>query len=96
MQLRQGTQPCDRQYGFRDLRLTMSNGVPPTHPNKNTRPTSGTTPPLVQRRPVPTLGQVKTFAQAVLFGEYAPPEIVAQRMSITPLLAPMRAPLKSN
>ena len=39
-------------------------------------------PQVTQQRRVPTLKQIKTFAQAVFFGTYASPEVVAQRMAI--------------
>lgn len=39
-------------------------------------------PAAIQQRPVPTLGQVKTFAQAMFSGKFAASDVVAQRMAI--------------
>jgi hypothetical protein len=36
---------------------------------------------VVEQRPVPTLGQVKTLAEAMFTGKFVAPEIVAQRMA---------------
>ncbi len=37
---------------------------------------------VVEQRPALTLGQVKTFTQAIFSGKYAAPEVVAQRMAV--------------
>lgn len=37
---------------------------------------------VIQERPPPTMGQVKTFAQAILTGKYVVPEVVAVRLEI--------------
>ncbi|MCX6908424.1 MAG: hypothetical protein NTY01_10320 [Verrucomicrobia bacterium] len=38
--------------------------------------------PVVQKRPLPTVAQVKTFAQAILIGKYVPPVMVVKRLEI--------------
>jgi hypothetical protein len=62
--------------------LIMTIASHPTHALQKPQPEAGTTSPVVQQRPVPTLSLVKTFAEAMFTGKYVAPEIVAQRMAI--------------